>query len=194
MVHLRESPLQSLIRLRPYAGVALVLLCAAAASVWATPGPRGWFGAALAAIMIAIAAVDARRFIIPDNLSLLALALGVLNAIVFDPGPAYAAIGWGALRGAVFAALVLALRAAYQWLRGREGIGLGDVKLAGVAGVWLDWTGMAVAIEIAALAALLVIGLRAARGHRVTATMAIPFGLFLAPAIWLAWLIEVLVL
>jgi len=27
----------------------------------------------------------------------------------------------------------------YQRLRGREGIGLGYAKLAGAAGVWLDW-------------------------------------------------------
>ena len=54
------------------------------------------------------------------------------------------------------AAAFFGLWALYRRLRGREGIGLGDVKLAGVAGVWLDWPTIPVAVEIAALAALAV--------------------------------------
>ena len=50
------------------------------------------------------------------------------------------AVGIALLRGAVLALLFLGLRALYRRLRGRDGIGLGDVKLAGVAGAWLDWT------------------------------------------------------
>ena len=84
------------------------------------------------------------------------------------------------------------LREAYRLLRGRDGIGLGDVKLALVAGIWLDWVPMAFAVQVAALAALAVIGVRAARGHRVSRMTAIPFGLFLAPAVWVGWLFQVL--
>ena len=40
-----------------------------------------------------------------------------------------------ALRCASF----FALRYGYARLRGRQGLGLGDVKLAFVAGAWLDW-------------------------------------------------------
>jgi leader peptidase (prepilin peptidase) / N-methyltransferase len=45
---------------------------------------------------------------------------------------------------------------------------------------------------VAALSALAVVLLRACRGQRITATTAIPFGLFLAPAIWIAWLFELM--
>jgi len=50
---------------------------------------------------------------------------------------------------------------------------------------------MALAIEVAALAALAFFGLwHLAGGRTVRATSRVPFGVFLAPAIWLAWLIE----
>jgi leader peptidase (prepilin peptidase) / N-methyltransferase len=69
-------------------------------------------------------------------------------------------------------------------------MGLGDVKLAAVAGVWLDWMGISVAVDLAALTALGAVLVHAIRGGQVTGNSAIPFGLFFAPAIWLAWLLE----
>jgi len=58
-----------------------------------------------------------------------------------------------------------------------------DVKLAAVAGAWLDWLTMPIAIEIAALAALGVIGIRYyATGRQLEAALKFPFGLFLARA------------
>jgi leader peptidase (prepilin peptidase)/N-methyltransferase len=98
-----------------------------------------------------------------------------------------------AIRALAAAAVFFAFRWIYQRLRGREGIGLGDVKLAGVAGLWLSWSGFSIAIEIAALSALGVFAARQrmkARAFRPT--VKIPFGAFLAPAIWLCWLLEAL--
>ena len=69
--------------------------------------------------------------------------------------------------------------------------GLGDVKLAAAAGVWLDWPCIPVAIEIAAVAALAVYATAHVAGRRrIRAATRLPFGLFLAPAIWLAWLVQ----
>ena len=51
-------------------------------------------------------------------------------------------------------ALFFGFRAGYRALRGVEGMGLGDVKLAAVAGVWLDWAFLPIVVEIAALSAL----------------------------------------
>src|SRR5215468_1867388 len=115
------------------AGVALFI--GIVASVGLVHDWRGAWGAGLAVLMVAIAAVDARRFIIPDELTAAALALGLAYAAVADAEMWAQALAWAV------------------W-RGREGIGLGDVKLAAVAGVWLDWSLIPVAIEIAAVTAL----------------------------------------
>src|SRR5690348_10897317 len=106
--------------------------------MWAVPGPYGVFGAGLSFVVMAIAAVDARHFLIPNKLVLTGLALG-LAAAIERPGPLTVDVASAALRGLVLALLFLAFRMIYRRLRGREGIGLGDVKLAAVAGVWLSW-------------------------------------------------------
>jgi len=165
--------------------------CAIAASLAVAPDWRGIAGAGLAALMFAIAAVDARRFIIPDELTAAALALGLAHAAIEDVDPLAHVLALAALRGAVLALAFLGLRALYRRLRGRHGIGLGDVKLAGVAGVWLDWSIIPIAIEIAALAALGTYLVRHWWLRRVVRpTTRLPFGLFLAPAIWIGWLVE----
>jgi len=173
------------------ATIVVAAIATAAASMIVVPGGRGVAGAGLACLMIAIAAVDARRFIIPDELTAAALALGLADAAIRHPDGIGEALALAALRGAIVAAAFFGLWALYRRLRGREGIGLGDVKLAGVAGVWLDWPSIPVAVEIAALAALAVCLVRwLALGRAISATTRLPFGAFLAPAIWIAWLGE----
>jgi leader peptidase (prepilin peptidase) / N-methyltransferase len=167
-------------------------LCAAAASVVAAPGLPGAFGAALAVTTTTIAAIDRQRFVIPDKLVLVGLTLGFLSVATGEMKQLPAPLIYSAMRGLVMASLFFALRWAYRRLRGREGIGLGDVKLAGVAGIWLNWMALAVAVDAAALSALAVVLFQAFSGRRVSATTVIPFGLFLAPAIWVAWLLEML--
>jgi len=168
---------------------------AVAASLVLAPDWRGAAGAGLALLMVTIAAVDARRFIIPDELSAAALALGFVYAMAEDADAWGQALAWSVLRGAVPALAFLAVRAFYRRLRGREGIGLGDVKLAGVAGVWLDWSIIPVAIEIAAVSALGAYLIQhLCFGRAIGPATRMPFGLFLAPAIWIGWLLETTVL
>jgi leader peptidase (prepilin peptidase)/N-methyltransferase len=95
------------------------------------------------------------------------------------------------LRAAAAALPLLALMLLYEWWRGRPGLGLGDVKLAAVAGAWLDWFTIVGVIEAAALAALTAYGVwRYVLRRPVVATTPLPFGLFLAPAIWAGWLAQ----
>lgn len=176
-------------RLRGSAVPVLAAGAGIAASLATEGGPGGALGAGLAAVTVAIAAIDARRFLIPDGLNALGVALGLAYAATL-PAPAEA-MAAALLRGMLTALAFLALRAGYRHLRGREGLGLGDVKLAAVAGVWLDWTTIPVAIDMAALAALAAVGLRQAwTGRMLKATGRLPFGLFLAPAIFIGWLGE----
>lgn len=171
------------------AHVALALT-ACGASLWLAPSLRGLFGGLLAVLMLAIAVVDARRFLIPNRLVLAAGILGLADAAMSGGQFALEPIVIPALRGLAVGGAFLILRESYRFFRGRDGIGLGDVKLAAVAGLWLDWVPLAFAVQVAALAALAIIALRLARGHRVSRTTVVPFGLFLAPAVWIGWMFQ----
>lgn len=160
------------------------------ASILVAPGLAGLLGAGLGFVMIAVAAFDAHYFIIPNKLSGAAIALGFAAAATARDTSIAASIASAILRGIVLAFLFYAFRLVYRTLRGREGMGLGDVKLAGVAGVWLGWIAVSLAIDIAALAALAVVLLGALRRRPFTGASKVPFGLFLAPAIWVGWLIQ----
>jgi leader peptidase (prepilin peptidase)/N-methyltransferase len=172
-----------------YCGLGFMALAIIVASIGAVPGLVGILGAGFGVLMLTIAVIDARHLIIPDALTLAAFVLAVAAAAAQQE---WDGVVMAVLRGAVVALGFLAVRAGYQWLRGRQGIGLGDVKLAGVAGAWLTWTMLPVAIEIAALAALAGYAVRRLAGGRAVQRFTrVPFGLFFAPAIWLCWLLEV---
>jgi len=170
------------------AAAALTALLAAATSLWTAPGSAGFCGAGLALVMLAIAVIDHRHLIIPDELTATAMLLAIVNAAITAPS-IVDGVAAAVLRGVITMLFFLGLRWLYRQLRGREGLGLGDVKLALVAGAWLDWPLIPVAIEIAAVAALLAYAVWAIGGRSLDATSRLPFGLFFAPAIWLAWLI-----
>ena len=93
--------------------------------------------------MLAIAVVDHRRMIIPDELNALAFIAGLIAAGVGTEAASTVAILQALVRASLMFALFFAFRAGYRTLRGMEGMGLGDVKLAAVAGVWLDWAHLA---------------------------------------------------
>jgi leader peptidase (prepilin peptidase) / N-methyltransferase len=179
----------------PVRGNAFVIVSIGAFAVGlsfaASPDWRGAFGAALALLMLAIALSDVRHFIVPDALSASAFVLGLIFAALFDDAPLAEAILTCLLRAAAAALPLLALMLFYEWWRGRPGLGLGDVKLAAVAGAWLDWLTIVGVIEVAALAALTAYVVWRYVLHRpIAATTPLPFGLFLAPAIWAGWLAE----
>jgi leader peptidase (prepilin peptidase) / N-methyltransferase len=173
--------------------LAILLIAVVATSLLAEPGPDGVLGALLGALMLAIAATDARRFIIPNELTGAAVALALLRAAMIGPDAGWYALLWAAGRALAIALPFLALKAGYRAFRGRDGLGLGDIKLAAVAGAWLGLVTVFAVVEAAtlvALAAYVVSGVRRRRPLRSTAFL--PFGLFLAPAIWLGWLAEAL--
>lgn len=171
--------------------LGLILLAVAGISLVTAPGPDGVLGAFLGALMLAIAASDFRRFIIPNELTGAALALALLRAWAAAPEAGWTAAVWAAGRGLATALPFLALMIGYRWWRGRDGLGLGDIKLAAVAGAWLNFVTVFAVVELAtlsALAAYFVSGYLWKRPLKATARL--PFGMFLAPAIWIGWLVE----
>jgi prepilin signal peptidase PulO-like enzyme (type II secretory pathway) len=116
------------------------VVCAGAvlASFAAAPGWNGAAGAVLAGLMLAIAVVDHRRMVIPDELNALAFIAGlVATGVGAEAAPAIAILH-ALVRASLMFALFFGFRAGYRALRGLEGMGFGDAKLAAVAG----WIGL----------------------------------------------------
>lgn len=129
-------------------------------------------------LTVPMAVIDLRRRIIPDGLNLALLITGLALTAWRDPE------GLGvAMRGAE-AALAFGfgwvVRALHARLRGRIGLGLGDVKFLGAATAWTGLAQVPLLILVASLAALLAIGLATLSGRRIGATTRVPFGPFLA--------------
>jgi leader peptidase (prepilin peptidase) / N-methyltransferase len=100
---------------------------------------------ALCAALFAVSWVDLDWRIIPDVISLPGIAVGIAAASLAMPD-----IGWrDSLYGmALGGGLFYAIGEAYRWLRGREGMGMGDVKLLAMIGAFLGWQGVIFTIFI----------------------------------------------
>jgi leader peptidase (prepilin peptidase) / N-methyltransferase len=169
------------------AGVLLVSFAVA-------PGVEGALGGALGLLMLGISSVDARRFVVPNVLSAGAFALGVIHAAVASPDSGFEGALMALSRAAFAAGLFLLVRITYRRLRGRDGLGFGDVKLAGAAGAWLSLPMLPISIEIAAVTALAAYVLRQRKRLRILrAGGRVPFGAFFAPAIWLGWMLDTMI-
>ena len=71
------------------------------------------------------------------------------------------------------------------------GLGLGDVKLAAVAGAWTGLAGLANVWLFACIAAIgFVLFQRLAGANTISRETRIAFGAFLAPAIWAVWALQ----
>jgi leader peptidase (prepilin peptidase)/N-methyltransferase len=146
------------------------------------------FGSLLGVTALVVAAVDVERFEIPDLANVLILLAGLAWQGHIDDMVA------ALLRCALAAGLLLLVRGFYRRWRQVEGLGLGDIKLAGAGAVWLDWSQMWFALAVAAGgAALLVLGRRLVLKEPILHDTALPFGAFLAPAIWIAWIVQMTV-
>jgi leader peptidase (prepilin peptidase)/N-methyltransferase len=169
-------------------------LAATTVAVWGAimvSGPLLFVTCGLGWTLVALAAIDARHFVLPD---LLTLPLGLAGlAVAWTLHPEH-------LVGNVVGAVVgyvsfLVLAVAYERLRGRPGLGLGDAKLFAAAGAWVSWSGLPSIAIIAGLSGLGAALLHAALTRRpLDLKTRLPFGPFLAFGFWLVWLHGPLVL
>jgi leader peptidase (prepilin peptidase) / N-methyltransferase len=139
--------------------------------------------------MLAIAVIDADRFIIPDAISLPAIPAGLIAVwLLSDAGEAPANVLANCVAATVGLVALYALREAYFRMRGRHGLGLGDVKLVAAAGAWTGLEGLSQVLLLSCVLAMIYVALLAVRNRSaVGPTTAVPFGVFLAPSIWLVW-------
>jgi len=124
----------------------------------------------LAAVLIAVAGIDLDHRIIPNKIVLPAAIWGLAATIAFRPDNVDDALIAG---GAAFTFLLLAALA-YP-----AGMGMGDVKLAGVMGIYLG-SSVAPAMLVAFISGSLVGVLIIVREGRDARKKGVPFGPFLA--------------
>jgi leader peptidase (prepilin peptidase)/N-methyltransferase len=149
---------------------------------------NGWTALAstvLGTLMVAGADIDARSFILPNVLTAATFLAAVLFALILNPHGTEVALAASVIRAVATAAALGVVRWGYQQLRHREGLGLGDVKLAAGVGAWLPTDLIPACFALAAASALLVVLLAHWRGRPIDAASKLPFGAFLCPALWL---------
>jgi leader peptidase (prepilin peptidase)/N-methyltransferase len=119
--------------------------------------------------------IDLRYRILPDAItlggSIFAVALGAANV----------ALGWkGSLMGLVMGSgLLLFVAKTYELLRGREGLGMGDVKYMALIGAIVGWQGVLIVLGLASVLGSLV-GIGLGMSKKEGLQLALPFGPFLA--------------
>ncbi len=155
-------------------GAATIGAVAALVVPWPTAGAV----AALGWTLLLLALLDAEHFWLPAAVTWPLTVMGLATTAVFRPEAVGnhaigAVVGWGSL------ALVAAL---YRRARGRVGLGGGDAVLFAAAGAWLGWAALPLVLGSAAVTGIVVALILWGRG--VTATTRLPFGVFLAAAIW----------
>jgi leader peptidase (prepilin peptidase)/N-methyltransferase len=149
--------------------------------------PASWILAptlVLGWLLAALTAVDVASFRLPDVLTAPMLVSGMIVS-VFLPGRPVLEHVIGAAIG--FTALAL-VGWAYERLRGRPGIGLGDAKLLGASGAWLGWRPLPSLVLVACAVALVLVGVMAVSKGRAAIRERLAFGGPLCLATWLIWL------
>ena len=133
--------------------------------------------------LLAASVIDLHHQLLPDDLTLPLLWLGLLAAL----------FGLGTdLRSAVIGAMAgyLSLWLVYQGFRlltGKEGMGHGDFKLLAALGAWTGWQYLVTIVLLSSLVgAICGLALILLRGRARGAPL--PFGPFLAAAGWIALL------
>lgn len=134
----------------------------------------------LTCALITLSVIDFDHQLLPDNITLPFLWLGLLFNLFF----VFTGLG-AAVVGAIAGYLVLwAVYHAFRLLTGKEGMGYGDFKLTALLGAWLGWQALPGIILLSSLVGAVVgVTLIALKFHE--RSQPIPFGPYLASAGWI---------
>lgn len=92
--------------------------------------------------------------------------------------------------GALYLFILYLINVFYKKIRDLDGIGGGDIKLAGAAGIWLGPAGFGPWLLLSSLLVFLAIGLRVFFGGKFASRTPIPFGAFLAFSLFCLWCLQ----
>jgi leader peptidase (prepilin peptidase)/N-methyltransferase len=141
----------------------------------------GIYAAIFTFVLITLAAIDANEKLLPDQLTLPLLWLGLLINIDGTFVPLSEAV-IGAVSGYLFLWTIYWL---FKLATGKEGMGYGDFKLLAALGAWLGWQ-MLPLIVLLSSALGAIVGLCMILFRNRGRNSQIPFGPFLASAGWIA--------
>lgn len=146
-------------------------------------GPLVPFVVVLAATITALALYDLEQRRLPDWLTLTLVIGGLLCH--WRTGTASGPFIAGAILAAV---LLLAVRSLFLLTSKVDALGLGDVKLAGAAGIWLGWSNVPLFLMLATFGGVGWYVMMRAINRDAACRTDIPFGIPLCFALWLVWL------
>jgi leader peptidase (prepilin peptidase)/N-methyltransferase len=162
----------------PLVEMANGLLYAAVAATQA-PGPYALVTMAFLTAFLVLSLIDLEHFILPNVITLPGIVLGVAASFLPDsPLAPWEALASAASGYALFALFGLA----YQRLRGAEGLGQGDWKMAAMLGAFLGWRGALLAVFLASVSGTLVGAAIALWRRRSVRQQRVPLGTFLGLA------------
>jgi len=145
---------------------------------WIIMDYQGWLNLVyylfLTSVLIAIFVSDLRYQTIPDKIVYPAIGLAFIWSVVSGW---WLVVGVGAAAAGFFLLLVLLTRG--------KGMGLGDVKLAGLMGLVLGWPKIVIALYLSFLTGA-VVGVILVLSRKKRFGEHIPFGPFLAGATWIS--------
>ncbi|GAC10424.1 prepilin peptidase [Paraglaciecola chathamensis] len=140
-------------------------------------------GVVMTWILVALIFIDIDTMLLPDQLTLPLLWMGLLFSIV---NPAVSSAD--SIIGATVGYLSLwSVYWAFKLLTGKEGMGYGDFKLLAALGAWMGWQYLAIVVLMSSLVGA-VIGISVLSFQGKDKGQAIPFGPYLAIAGWLTLL------
>ena len=166
-----------------YPLVELLTMLLFVASVWRFGfGWQGFGAILLSCFLVCLAGIDLRTRLLPDQLTLPLLWLGLVASVEnLYMGPKAALLG--AMAGYLSLWSVYWL---FKQLTGKEGMGHGDFKLLAALGAWVGLVGILPTILISSLVGAVLGSIWLAMKGRDRATP-IPFGPYLAIAGWITF-------
>jgi leader peptidase (prepilin peptidase) / N-methyltransferase len=167
-----------------YPGIELAALGIAGWAATVTQGAPFLFSCVLGWILLVLAVTDVRTLRLLDVMVIALAIAGLAATFVLSP----ASLTDHLIGGAVGLAALAGLAWLYRALRGRDGLGFGDAKLFGAAGLWIGWQGLPSLLVIASFGGLIAALALLVRNRSLRADTRIPFGPFLALGLWTVWL------